>query len=281
MQASGERSAARQLPSALNDARMPSRWYVAAVALLVFALANASSDLVALIPGYASFVETLPVFVRRLRQPFLWAVLVFVGLAVVHRLPPWRTGRELGFRRPVLVPFMFCVACSAPMTIAPLFLAPARDLVLVDILFAAGIWVIAEEVLFRGYCFRQLHRRAGWNLWLAAAATGVIFGLVHLGNAEIRSLPLGELLPSIGLIAVGGLVFAWLFAAWGDNIWVPTFIHGLMNLGWELYAIDEHPAAGWLVITLRIAVVALAISGTVVAARMGWLAPSVPKAAGA
>jgi membrane protease YdiL (CAAX protease family) len=248
----------------------PSRWFVASVALVVFALANASGDLLALIPGYREFVGSWPDTVRWLWQPFRWAMLIAVGLAVVHRLPLWRAGRELGFRRPILVPLVFCVVCSAPMTIVPLFFAPLRELVLIDLLFAAGVWVIAEEVLYRGYCFRQLHRRAGWNLWIAAAATGVVFGLVHLGNAEIHSLPLAEQVPSIALIAAGGLVFAWLFAAWGDNIWVPTFIHGLMNLGWELYAIDEHPAAGWLVITLRVAVVVLAITGTVLGSFLGW-----------
>lgn len=257
--------------------RSPS--FIASVALIVFALANASSDLLALVPGYVEFIRSLPQVVRWLRQPLCWAVLIAIGLAVVHRMPAWRAGPELGFRRPILVPLAFCAACSVPMTIVPLFLAPVRSaLSPPDLLFSAGVWVIAEEVLYRGYCFRQLHRRAGWNLWVAAAATGVVFGVVHLGNASINSLPVGDQVQSIVLIAAGGLGFAWLFAAWGDNIWVPTFIHGLMNLGWELYAIDDHPAAGWLVITLRVGVVALAITGTVLARRLRWFGlPTSPR----
>ncbi len=251
--------------------RSPMAIRAAAIALTVFILGNLPPPILARIPGYAEFVRSLPRVLRWLWEPFSWAVLIALGLWIAHRLPPWRAGRELGLRRPVLGPFVFGMICCAPMTVLPAFLVPLRrEIDGLELAFSAGVWVLAEEVLYRGYCFNQLHRRAGWNLFVAAAATGVVFGLVHLWNASIQSLDLSSQLFSIALIGAGGIVFAWLFAAWSDNVWAPFFVHGLMNLGWELWNIDTHPAAGWLVITLRVGTVVLAIGLTIVGRRRGW-----------
>ena len=43
---------------------------------------------------------------------------------------------------------------------------------------------IAEELFFRGFCFTALRRRLG--MWPAAAATGIIFGAIHLGGTEVE-----------------------------------------------------------------------------------------------
>ena len=43
---------------------------------------------------------------------------------------------------------------------------------------------IAEELFFRGFCFTALRRRLG--MLPAAAATGIIFGAIHLGGTEVE-----------------------------------------------------------------------------------------------
>jgi uncharacterized protein len=43
---------------------------------------------------------------------------------------------------------------------------------------------IAEELFFRGFCFTALRRTLG--MLPAAAATGIIFGAIHLGSTEIE-----------------------------------------------------------------------------------------------
>ncbi|HEX5307945.1 MAG TPA: type II CAAX endopeptidase family protein [Solirubrobacteraceae bacterium] len=51
---------------------------------------------------------------------------------------------------------------------------------------------IGEETLFRGYIFPSLAKWRGWGL--AAAITGVLFGVVHVGSAPVIYLvPLGVL----------------------------------------------------------------------------------------
>jgi membrane protease YdiL (CAAX protease family) len=72
-------------------------------------------------------------------------------------------------------------------------------------LIAAGVFVcvvapIAEEFFFRGFLFGVLRR---WNIrvadrdvgtWLAAVATGILFGLAHTGSASpVYLVPLGFL----------------------------------------------------------------------------------------
>ena len=37
----------------------------------------------------------------------------------------------------------------------------------------------------------------------------------------------------------GAVFFAWLYAEWNYNLWVPILIHTLMNLSWNLFEIDN------------------------------------------
>jgi membrane protease YdiL (CAAX protease family) len=67
---------------------------------------------------------------------------------------------------------------------------------------------------------------------------------------------------SIGLIAAGGVAFAWLYWRWRFNLWVAIGLHALMNLWYEVFAVADTPiGSGWLV-AARVAVVAIAITAT-------------------
>jgi uncharacterized protein len=95
-----------------------------------------------------------------------------------------------------------------------------------------------EEILFRGYLFRQLHRRAGWRFVPAVLVTGVLFGLAHMGTA-LRGGAL-EVLGVTGITTLGGAFFAWLFVRWNDNLWVPIGVHLFLNAWWELFAVSQN-----------------------------------------
>src|SRR6266849_6120360 len=56
----------------------------------------------------------------------------------------------------------------------------------------------AEEVLFRGYVFGQLYRRARWGFWLSALIPSVLFAFGHAYQAS----GFWEL---VGIFAVTGL----------------------------------------------------------------------------
>jgi membrane protease YdiL (CAAX protease family) len=64
-------------------------------------------------------------------------------------------------------------------------------------IFVIGIAPFAEEFFFRGFIFQALRR--SWGVWLAAPASGLIFGAVHFD--------LDKLVP----LAILGTALAWVF----------------------------------------------------------------------
>ena len=182
----------------------------------------------------------------------------------MHRLTPWRGLRELGLCAPAHVGLVFGLLATLPMLLPCLIWGRlAEEIVAGDLVFGAAIWPLGEEILFRGYTFRQLHRRAGWNLWAAAIVTGVVFGAAHLANASVRGMDLGDQMGTVALISVGGILFAWIFARWEDNLWVPWALHGFMNLWWGVFELANDPLGGWGPNAMRVLTVVLAVVLTI------------------
>jgi membrane protease YdiL (CAAX protease family) len=78
---------------------------------------------------------------------------------------------------------------------------------------------LAEETLFRGFVFRGLLGRFG--LWRAAAASGLLFGALHITG--LASLPLVVPFTFIGIL------FAWVYYRTG-TLWSSIGAHFLFNL---------------------------------------------------
>jgi Type II CAAX prenyl endopeptidase Rce1-like len=91
------------------------------------------------------------------------------------------------------------------------------------------------------FAFGQLTAYGRLRLWPAALITGLVFGVVHLGQASVQGLSLPGQAGTVALIALGGLLFSWLFARWGRSIWPPLAVHGLLNLGWALWDFAPSP----------------------------------------
>ena len=228
-----------------NDSIQNARTRIALTALGVFALAQLSRTIVFGIPPYKAAYQSLPELLRWLEQPARWLVLCLAGLYVARRITPRRAFRELGLAASPLAGLAFGLVATTPMWLPGLLFGKlAADLTAQDLIFYAGLWPLGEEILFRGYTFRQLHRGAGWNLWLAAAATGLAFGVVHLGNASVQRMPLGDQFGTVALIGAGGLLYAWVFARWNDNLWVVWALHGFMNLWWNVFDLSDNPLGG-------------------------------------
>jgi membrane protease YdiL (CAAX protease family) len=125
-------------------------------------------------------------------------------------------------------------------------------------LVAAAVFVcviapIAEEFFFRGFFFGALRN---WGLrlfgrdispWLAAAITGVLFGLAHTGSASSQYL-----------IPLGFLGFVLCLVRWRTRSLYPCIaLHsannalalGINQLGWSALEITGLVLASWLVIT--------------------------------
>lgn len=92
-----------------------------------------------------------------------------------------------------------------------------HDSVLLAVLagiFVIGIAPFAEELFFRGFLFQSL--RASWGIWLAAPASGLIFGVVHFEPDKLVPL------------AILGTALAWVFHR-TRSIWPCIAIHAINN----------------------------------------------------
>jgi membrane protease YdiL (CAAX protease family) len=237
----------------------------AAVALTVFALALISHRILGAIPGYAETIRSWPEWAQGLLQPLRWVILILLGL-IVARIHPREWLRDLGLAVHPWRALAFSLVCSVPLLVAGLT-GNTRAWNPQGLLFAAGIWPLAEELLFRGYAFGQLCRRGRWNVWAAAVVTGVLFGAVHLLNKEVQVHEIPGQLLSVSIIAAGGIAYAWLFYRWRFNLWIAVGVHGFMNLWYAAFDMAETPIGSTGLIIARIAVVAAAITATEVLVR--------------
>jgi uncharacterized protein len=80
--------------------------------------------------------------------------------------------------------------------------------------FVIGIAPVAEEFFFRGFLFQSL--RQSWGVWIAAPASGLIFGAVHF--APDKLVPL----------AILGTALAYVFHK-TRSLWPCILLHALNN----------------------------------------------------
>jgi uncharacterized protein len=233
-----------------------SRSWYAAIAAIVFIIGTNVHDLL----RYAGLRRFFQAWVVNGLANIVQVVLCLFGLSVAHRIGFKRAFRELGLRAPVGRALVFSFIASLPMLLAFAFTSNINpNMSALSVGVGCLIAPFAEEVLFRGYMFRQLYRRARWGFWLSVAIPSVLFALVHVYQAD-------GLLELIGIVAVTGLgsvVGCWVFMRWQDNLWAVFGLHSLMNLWWEIFAVDGTALGGWLANGARLLTVFLAVMLTI------------------
>ena len=236
----------------------PSRsrnWY-AVIAAIVFLIGTNVHDSL----RYAGLRRLFQSWVVNGAANIVQVVLCLCGLSLAHRLGPKRAFRELGLRAPVGRALAFSFIAALPMLLAFAFTSKiSTNMSALSLGVGCLIAPFAEEVLFRGYMFRQLYRRARWGFWLSAMVPSLLFALAHVYQAQ-------RLLQLIGILAVTGLgsvVGCWVFMRWQDNLWALVGLHSLMNLWWEIFAVDGTALGGWLANGARLLTVGLAIILTI------------------
>lgn len=83
-----------------------------------------------------------------------------------------------------------------------------------------------EEYLFREFLFGILFRKLAWGFIPASILSAFIFGLGHIYQGFTFLVTTGVFL----VTSIGAIWFAWLYIECNNNLWVPIFLHVLMNL---------------------------------------------------
>lgn len=251
---------------------------IAVVTIIIFVLALASRTLVFKIDWYADAIGEFPRALRWTEQPIRWLILCLIGVYVTHRISPWRAIREFGLAASAGTGLFVGFIATLPMLVPFIFIAKVRaDADGLFLVFTSTVWPLGEEILFRGYTFLQLHRRAGWNLWVAAAATGLLFGLVHLSQAAVQNQLIVGQLGTVAMMSSLSMLSCWVLTRWEDNLWLLVSLHGFMNLWWAVFDISENPLGGWFPNLMRLASLALIVVLTLRHGRAKSLSGAVPK----
>jgi membrane protease YdiL (CAAX protease family) len=168
--------------------------------------------------------------------------------------------KTLGLHKGIVIGLVFALITVSPMFISSAVMGRIDEnldtfLLLRSTLFAG----FAEEWLFRGFLFGILFRKLGWGFIPASLTGAVFFGLGHIYQGT--SLP--ETAGIFLITAMGAAWFAWLYVEWNNNLWVPVFLHVLMNLSWALFDVSPNALGGWYSNLFRVITIALTIIITI------------------
>ena len=169
--------------------------------------------------------------------------------------------QRLGLNQSIVKGFVFALICTLPMFIGFAFLFDLNEeisfnTILIGVI-AAGLF---EELYFRGFLFGQLFRFTRLGFITSVLLGAVLFGLVHIKQGT----SLDEIIGIFLVTFMGGILFAWLFVEWNCNLWVSIFLHMLMNLAWDLFAVSDNALGDNYSNIYRIATISLSIILTII-----------------
>ena len=168
--------------------------------------------------------------------------------------------KTLGLEKGFLRGFVFALIAVSPMLISSAIIGRvAESFNLITLLHSTLFAGFAEELLFRGFLFGILFRKLCWGFIPASILGALFFGIGHVYQGS-------ALLETIGVFfitAFGAVWFAWLYIEWNNNLWVPIFLHILMNLSWMLFEVSSTALGGWYANLFRVMTIALTIIITI------------------
>ena len=189
----------------------------------------------------------------------LWVLPVFFALSLLYGFKIKNSLRELGMDKSLLKDISFTFLITLPMMVGYFLFASSKEFNLVKVITLALLPGFNEELIFRGFIFGQLFNRARWGFIPAVAFNAFLFATGHLYQSF-------NLVSAIGIFLVtfiGSGWFAWLWAEWENNPWVPAGLHFFMNLWWIIFKMGHNALGGNIANLFRILTIALSIIVTV------------------
>ena len=202
--------------------------------------------------GYAAILNTV-----QIAAPVLALTLILRSLPGALR--------ELGLAANPLRPLLFGLVATAPAWIG--FLLTSHEspaFTLREFVLLCWAFPLAEEVMFRGFAFGLLYRRAGWPFWPAALLPAFVFGACHL----YQSTDPMELAGIFAITAFGSVVFSYFFVRFRGNIWAPFALHAFLNTWWMVFTPNASALGGVSDNLFRFGSIALAFAIVFAAARL-------------
>ena len=219
---------------------------------------------------YRSQAADWSVHIRWWIQPVCWLVFVAAGCVLLrlmrHRSEEPISKPTLGLGtgwRTATTGILFAFACTLPMLV--LGLTSPRQTDTADLFYTTVQASFVEELLFRGFAFGMLVQLARARVWPAAILTGLAFGTIHLSGFSPATVQREFLW--VAIIALGGILYAWLFWRWKWNLWMVIGLHLFMNLWWGIWDLGQNALAPWAVTVARVLTITLAVTLTEFAAR--------------
>jgi membrane protease YdiL (CAAX protease family) len=196
---------------------------------------------------------------QRIAYYYLWWLLP-TALVAGQLFGYLRLMANLGLQKGLLRGLLFAAIAVSPMLISSAIVGKIdEELYLPDLLKTTLFAGFMEEYLFRGFLFGLLFRKIKWGFIPASLLGAVIFGMGHLYQGNTVAETLGVFF----ITAMGAVWFAWLYIEWDNNLWVPIFLHILMNLSWSLFEISDTALGGWYANLFRILTIALTVIITI------------------
>jgi membrane protease YdiL (CAAX protease family) len=169
---------------------------------------------------------------------------------LIQTAPVWVTSlllfrkdaiRISGLTAPLLKGFGIAALSCIPLFLIFLFFFDFNESLnghtIFNMALLAGIF---EELVYRAFFFGALYGLLRWKFWPAVLVNAAIFSFGHLyqGYDFLSSLM------TVLITGIGAVWFGWIYIRWNYNLWVPVFLHTLMNLSWHIFVVGDGTAAG-------------------------------------
>jgi len=188
-----------------------------------------------------------------------WIIPVLVSILLIYGVKNFF--KELGLYKSIYKGLLWASVMVSPMFIGSFFTGKlVSNLSFLNILHGAILAGLLEEIFFRGFLFGQLFRKLKWGFIPAVALNAVIFAFGHIYQGNTMN-------ESIGVFMVtffGAAWFAWLYIEWNNNLWIPIFLHTLMNLSWMIFNVSENAIGGMSANIFRLSTIILSVIITII-----------------
>ncbi|KOS07587.1 hypothetical protein AM493_17240 [Flavobacterium akiainvivens] len=188
---------------------------------------------------------------------FIVGVPVFLATYFLNRKP--NVFSSLGLGKNILTGIVAAFVVTLPMFIGGLAVFSLKSEIDIENLLAGTLVAgFFEELYFRGFLFGQVFKNTKLGFIPAIFIGALVFASGHL----YQSTNIIEMAGIFAITFFGAIFFAWLYAEWNYNLWMPIFTHAFMNLSWGLFTDNSNALGGWAANIFRVLTIAAAITIT-------------------